>query len=345
MQLRFRATTPHNPSFWQFYLTRPGFDPESQVISWADLERVQEHGDIEVTKDSDGKSYYHMAVHIPPERSGRAVLYTRWQRNDIAGEGFYNCSDIEIKRDGGPAGWQPIGYFVRQGQEGAVGESARARLFDADGQELINRTFALTQENINQWQQAFAAELVADFPRELQIGVKAADGNIAFDAGNPLSNQVWVKNPGYSFTLSLTAAPVNTPPVIDNLPDVEGDENASLQVTVAATDAEQVQLSYHWQVPAPLSYSGEGATITINTPEVGQTTDFTVSVTVSDGELSASESFNLKVKDLAGPDIPPWSAGQVYVADDLVSYQGEVYRAKWWTLNEIPGQADVWEKR
>ncbi|WDE10165.1 lytic polysaccharide monooxygenase [Thalassomonas haliotis] len=344
IQLRFRATTPHNPSFWQFYLTRQGFQVESQEITWADLEPVQAYDDVDVIKDSDGKSYYEMAINIPAERSGRAVLYTRWQRYDVAGEGFYNCSDIDIKRDTSPENWQPIGYFIRQGQEGGVGESARARLFDAGGQELINRTFAITQANVNQWQQSFATELAADLPRELQIGVKDAAGNITFDANNPLSNQVWVTNANYSFTLSLAATPINTPPVIDKLLDQEADENTSLQVTAVASDGEQSQLSYHWQVPAPLSYVGDGAGITITTPEVEQSTDFSLAVTVSDGELSASESFNLKVNNIPEPEIPLWSAEQVYVGDDLVRYQGQVYRAKWWTLNEIPGRADVWEK-
>ncbi|WP_281558290.1 lytic polysaccharide monooxygenase [Thalassomonas sp. RHCl1] len=342
---RFRATTPHNPSFWQFYLTRQDFPVESQEITWADLEKVQEYDDIEVIKDSDGSSYYEMAINIPAERSGRAVLYTRWQRYDVAGEGFYNCSDIDIKRDSTPVSWQPIGYFVRQGQEGTVGESARARLFDATGQELINRTFAVTQANVNQWQQTFAAELATGFPQVLQIGVKDSTGNITFDANNPLSNQVWVTDSNYSFTLSLAATPVNTPPVIENLPDRQADENTSLQVTAIATDAQQSQLSYSWQVPAPLSFVADGASITITLPEVEQTTDFSLAVTVSDGELSASESFNLKVNNTLEPDIPQWSAEQVYVGDDLVRYQGQVYRAKWWTLNEIPGQADVWEKR
>jgi len=343
IQLRFRATTPHNPSFWQFYLTRQDFDVETQEITWADLERVQEHDDIDVTKDSDGNSYYHMAVNIPPERFGRAVLFTRWQRYDVAGEGFYNCSDIQIKRDTDPVSWQPIGYFVRQGQEGAVGQAARAWLFDGSGQELINRSFSLTRENLGQWQQLFAAELLADFASQLQIGVKDGVGNIAFDADNVLANQVWVKDANYSFTLSLATPPVNTPPVVDNLGDIEADENTSLQVEAVAFDAEQSQLSYSWQVPAPLSYVADGAKVTITVPKVEQSRDFNIAVTVSDGELATSETFNLKVNKVANPEIPLWSAEQVYVGGDQVRYQGQVYRAKWWTLNEIPDQADVWE--
>lgn len=38
-----------------------------------------------------------------------------------------------------------------------------------------------------------------------------------------------------------------------------------------------------------------------------------------------------------------WDSGAVYVGGDEVAYQGKVYRAKWWTQNEEPGTADVWE--
>ncbi|MFD2387354.1 carbohydrate-binding protein [Enterococcus rivorum] len=39
-----------------------------------------------------------------------------------------------------------------------------------------------------------------------------------------------------------------------------------------------------------------------------------------------------------------WVSTQVYTSGDVVSYQGQEYRAKWWTRNEKPGSADVWQK-
>jgi predicted carbohydrate-binding protein with CBM5 and CBM33 domain len=42
------------------------------------------------------------------------LLYSRWQRDDVVGEGFYNCSDINIVRDDiDPGQWQPLGYFIK----------------------------------------------------------------------------------------------------------------------------------------------------------------------------------------------------------------------------------------
>jgi len=45
-------------------------------------------------------------------------------------------------------------------------------------------------------------------------------------------------------------------------------------------------------------------------------------------------------------DIPicigSWDAYTVYRKPDRVTYQGKVYEAKWWTLNEKPGTSQVW---
>ncbi|MCI8659421.1 MAG: hypothetical protein HFG54_04095 [Lachnospiraceae bacterium] len=38
-----------------------------------------------------------------------------------------------------------------------------------------------------------------------------------------------------------------------------------------------------------------------------------------------------------------WDRAKVYTGGDTASYQGRRYRAKWWTLGEVPGKSDVWE--
>lgn len=44
-------------------------------------------------------------------------------------------------------------------------------------------------------------------------------------------------------------------------------------------------------------------------------------------------------------EIPAWDASAVYVNGDCVLYSDHIYQAKWWTLGEIPSQADVWEQK
>lgn len=47
----------------------------------------------------------------------------------------------------------------------------------------------------------------------------------------------------------------------------------------------------------------------------------------------------------SGHKIPyqQWDRAQIYLGGDEVAYNGRVYRAKWWTQGEEPGQADVWQ--
>ncbi|ORY02490.1 hypothetical protein K493DRAFT_178989, partial [Basidiobolus meristosporus CBS 931.73] len=45
-------------------------------------------------------------------------------------------------------------------------------------------------------------------------------------------------------------------------------------------------------------------------------------------------------------DIPQWNSGIAYVGSQQVTYDEFLWKAKWWTLNDIPGknQQDVWSK-
>ncbi|AOT06786.1 basic secretory protein-like protein [Pseudoalteromonas luteoviolacea] len=40
----------------------------------------------------------------------------------------------------------------------------------------------------------------------------------------------------------------------------------------------------------------------------------------------------------------PWLHAQVYTKGHIVAFKGELYKAKWWTLNEDPNVSQVWEK-
>ncbi|WP_018933926.1 lytic polysaccharide monooxygenase [Gracilibacillus lacisalsi] len=42
-------------------------------------------------------------------------------------------------------------------------------------------------------------------------------------------------------------------------------------------------------------------------------------------------------------DTPEWDPNAVYLNGDRVSYNGNVYQAKWWTQGDTPGESDVWE--
>lgn len=345
LNVRFYASTPHNPSFWKFYLSKPSYDGSTQALNWADLDHIQDVGNVSVILAPDGKRYYDMTVSIPANRSGDAILYTRWQREDVAGEGFYNCSDITIVRDGTPpAQWHAVSYFVRQGQDANPGDTIWARLFDADGQELISELLPVTSQNSQSWQADLASTLKMNHGLDIQIGVQDQNGTIQFDTQNLLSNQVFAAQSSYSFALSIQPPQGNTAPVVHSPGNLQLVEGQSTAVSVHAYDDQQDPLTFTWQVPAPLSYTGSGANITLSAGQVNQNSTATVGLVVSDGQLSTNISFDVTVQD-STTAVPAWQASDVYVKDDLVSYQGVIYRAKWWTQGEQPGSADVWESQ
>lgn len=91
--VQFKATATHDPSFWQIFVSKPGYDAAKTALAWGDLEKIGEFRDIK----PDPQGVYHLKVSYPKDRHGPAVIYTRWQRIDPAGEGFYNCSDVTLQ--------------------------------------------------------------------------------------------------------------------------------------------------------------------------------------------------------------------------------------------------------
>lgn len=85
----FYASTPHDPSYFEAYLTKSGYDPR-QPLKWSDLEPLP-GGENAVLV---GKNYK-FTVSLP-QRTGRHILYVIWQRIDPVGEVFFSTSDLDF---------------------------------------------------------------------------------------------------------------------------------------------------------------------------------------------------------------------------------------------------------
>ncbi len=172
----------------------------------------------------------------------------------------------------------------------------------------------------------------------------------------------------YSFTLTVTdnegatgtstatvtvnptsTTPTNTAPVaVVNGPAVAS-ANDSVELDASgSTDAESDPLTFTWQAPTELSVVAQGSTLSFVAPSLSVDTDFTISVTVSDGALSTSKSHVVTVKADGGSVVcaDTWDASAVYNGGAEVIYQGHRYSAKWWTQGDEPtksGQWGVWK--
>ncbi|HEY3983572.1 lytic polysaccharide monooxygenase [Cedecea sp.] len=91
IDITYDAAAPHDPSFFEVYISKPEYDAEKAALKWSDLELL---GKVENVKLENGQ--YKFAVNAK-NYTGKHVIYIRWQRIDPVGEGFYSCSDVNLK--------------------------------------------------------------------------------------------------------------------------------------------------------------------------------------------------------------------------------------------------------
>lgn len=204
-ELVFTATATHNPSYWEFYLTNESYDFSSS-LTWDDLTLISTEGNIYVNDENE----YVITVNIPAGRSGNAILYTRWQRDDSAGEGFYNCSDITISGgsssdSGNDTYLADIGYFVSTDfSEVEAGDSLRLRGFSSSGSEAIDMYYIITNDNIGTWAKSLATMFNDWQDGNWYIGIwNETQNQYTFNSNNIYANKVYAPASDYSYQLSL----------------------------------------------------------------------------------------------------------------------------------------------
>lgn len=81
----YAAPAPH-VGYFELFITNEGWNPDNP-LNWDDLEKFAHITDPQLS----GTSYWFDGV--IPEREGRHVIYSIWQRTDSP-EAFYTCSDV-----------------------------------------------------------------------------------------------------------------------------------------------------------------------------------------------------------------------------------------------------------
>jgi predicted carbohydrate-binding protein with CBM5 and CBM33 domain len=85
---QYKATAPHRGTF-SFYVTKNGYDP-TKPLKWSDLEDAPF---LQATDPALDNGSYIIPGTIPAGHTGRALIYSIWQRSDSP-EAFYTCSDV-----------------------------------------------------------------------------------------------------------------------------------------------------------------------------------------------------------------------------------------------------------
>ncbi|MFD3535555.1 lytic polysaccharide monooxygenase [Streptomyces sp. NPDC058664] len=112
---RYKGTAPHRGSF-ELYVTKDGYDP-SKPLAWSDLEEKP----FATVTDPRMESGDYVFEGTVPNKSGRHLIYSIWQRSDSP-EAFYTCSDVVFGKDGGgtapaPTASAPSDEQIEAGQD------------------------------------------------------------------------------------------------------------------------------------------------------------------------------------------------------------------------------------
>lgn len=107
VHLNWLATATHDPSYFEVYLTKQGFDVGAQSLGWGNLEYLGRwavgntaHPVTQGTSPNPVSGgtmpSYAWDVQIPQDRSGHHALVVIWQRVDPAGEAFIATQDLAV---------------------------------------------------------------------------------------------------------------------------------------------------------------------------------------------------------------------------------------------------------
>lgn len=160
-----------------------------------------------------------------------------------------------------------------------VGDSFTYTLVTGEGDD-DNGSFALDGAVLKT-----AASFDFETQPTLSVRVQTSDGNGGL----------------YQKAFTITVTDLNEAPVLESIGNREVAEDIELAFVVEATDQDNDELTYTWEnVPAWATADG---TSFAGTPREGQDGVYTVTVTVSDGELSDFETFTITVSAVNDPPV------------------------------------------
>jgi chitin-binding protein len=92
----------HGADYIRVYVTRPGYNPVTQPLRWADLQLATQIGNTPASRWTTTTGGVHIDLPVSLSgRTGRAMVYTIWQASH-ADQSYYLCSDITFGGVGTP---------------------------------------------------------------------------------------------------------------------------------------------------------------------------------------------------------------------------------------------------
>ncbi|MFY8274724.1 rhombosortase-dependent M36 family metallopeptidase [Pseudoalteromonas sp. SSDWG2] len=213
---------------------------------------------------------------------------------------------VEINID--DAGWQDV---TDAGGQFSLGYSGQ--IINNPAQSLsLRQAFTGRNDNQgvlgNQEQISFAQTLAG---KQVQLRFRISSDANTYDQGWWIDNLTLsgiASSAFYTQVAGDSQACVNRAPSIQAIASQTVDEGTQVTITAQGQDVDGDALSYQWQQTQGtlVTLSGEQTnTLTFTAPDVSASEVLRFSVTVSDGSLSAEQSAQVTVNNVAAPPPPP----------------------------------------
>ena len=346
VEVRIAGTAPHVSSIVEIYLSKPGYNPATTPLKWSDLELVHKETVTVARTDWTPPSLigglpgnFVFKVAVPAGRSGDAVLFSRFQRIDPAGEGFYNCSDITLHNDGPTPTpeWHAKGLFQPPGFNPKVGDKIHFRVLGSSKShdEVVDIMYPVTDANPIVWGPGLVQALSSS-KAIVQIG-ELKGTSIVYNTAEPANNQIYLADENASKAMSIIAGedpgPVNpAPPIARITGPTTLTSGQAYTFNGTGSTGSNGPLLYQWAV---LGQEGatNGSTVSGKAYKVTVPTKFEARLLVKDQQNSKSHDTFLEytiVPSGGGEEYPAYVEGTAYKAGDKVTNIGENYECKPW---------------
>ncbi len=200
----FRATAPHSTKYFDFYITKDGYNP-LVPLKWSDLESEPF---CSITEVELVNGNYNMNCPFPSGKSGTHVIYNIWQRDDSQ-EAFYTCIDINIDGESGEESeYTSIGNIVAN-QDLSPGDKVKFRLFDENFEDVETITKKLNEKNFTAEKWPFVLSRKINKKSSVVKAGVLNNGEI-LPVKSPQENEVFIPT-GSNYSFQIDIEMINNP--------------------------------------------------------------------------------------------------------------------------------------
>ena len=327
-------SAPHLTAYYRVYVTKQGWDPNGP-IGWDDLELITDTG------PRGQESTANIPV-VLPNRSGKHVLFSVWQRSDSP-EAFYSVSDIDYGGGGGGGNVGPS-VSVSSPSNGATfttGDQVRLTANASDSDGSVSRVVFFVNGN----------EVNTDNSAPYEYTWTATEGDITISADAVDNDDALVTSSSVSITVTGSDGETNRPPdVAVTSPSNNDAFQVSDQVRIVADVFDP-----DGSIASVTFFAGGDELETITSPPyeidwVATEGDITLAASATDNEGATTRSSSVAVSvtvdgggNDACDDIATYAENEVYLNGAQVSFNNIIYEAKWWTRGQNPeSNSTIW---